>query len=428
LTVVLAPYAAVRLLRDPKTRARWKAYARDVPVRFGRRRPRASRAPCVWIHGVSVGEVKAAGHLVRRLETGWPGLDVVLSVTTDTGRRVAEEVYPRHRVEFYPPDLSWIVRDALDAVRPDLIVLMESEFWPNFLLTAEERGIPVALVNGKLSEGSARRFGRARPLSSPLLTSLAAVCVQMPVYAERFLALGLDPARVHVTGNMKLDNIPLRRAERTGDLPFKDVLGVAGGRPVLVGGSTHPGEEAALARLAKRLGEAGTPVTLIVAPRHPGRVEDVERDVRAAGMEVVRRSRLPADPAPSPDAVRVLDTVGELEHAYALADAVFVGGTLVPHGGQNMMEPASQGRPVVVGPHVHNFRGEVELLLSAGGLALVADEAGVERVVRGWLADPASARGQGDRARRVLEENKGATERTLEVLRPLLDRAASRPA
>ena len=150
----------------------------------------------------------------------------------------------------------------------------------------------------------------------------------------------------------------------------------------------------------------------------------MERDVRAAGLDVVRRSRLPA--TPPPDAVRLLDTVGELEQAYALADAVFVGGTLVRHGGQNMMEPASQGRPVVVGPHVHTFRGEVDLLLAAGGLVQVADEAGVEAVVRAWLADPAAARALGERGRQVLEGNKGATERTLEVLRPLLDVAARR--
>ena len=424
LTIVLAPYALVRLLRDPKTRSRWKAYARDVAVRFGRRRRRAGSRPCVWIHGVSVGEVKAAAHLVRRLEAGWPGLEVIVSVTTDTGRRVAAELYPRHRVEFYPPDLSWIVRDALDALRPDLVVLVESEFWPNFLLTAHEREIPVALVNGRISAGSARRFGRARRLSGPLLRSLAAVCVQVPEYAQRFLELGLAPSRVRVTGNMKLDNIPLERAGQR-DRSFGDLLGLTAGRPVLVGGSTHPGEEAALARLARRLEAGGTPVTLVLAPRHPGRADDVERDVRAAGLEVVRRSRLPATPAPGPQVVRLLDTVGELEQAYELAQAVFVGGTLVRHGGQNMMEPASQGRPVVVGPYVHNFRGEVEMLLAAGGLAQVKDEAGVEAVVKRWLADPAEARALGERGRQVLEGNKGATERTLEVLRPLLDAVAA---
>jgi 3-deoxy-D-manno-octulosonic-acid transferase len=424
LTIVLAPYAIARLLRDPKTRSRWKAYARDVVVRFGRRRRREGSRPCVWIHGVSVGEVKAAAHLVRRLEAGWPGLEVVVSVTTDTGRRVAAELYPRHRVEFYPPDLSWIVRDALDALRPALVVLVESEFWPNFLLTAHERGIPVALVNGRISEGSARRFGRARPLSGPLLRSLAAVCVQVPDYARRFLELGLAPARVRVTGNMKLDNIPLQRKGQH-DGSFRDLLGLRHGRPVLVGGSTHPGEEAALARIVRRLGAAGIPLTLVLAPRHPGRADDVERDVRAAGLEVVRRSRLPSTPPPGPEVVRLLDTVGELERAYELADAVFVGGTLVRHGGQNMMEPASQGRPVVVGPYVHNFRGEVEMLLAAGGLAQVEDEFGVEAVVRGWLADPAGARALGERGRQVLEGNKGATERTLEVLRPLLDAAAA---
>lgn len=425
LSVVLAPYAVVRVLVDPKTRSRWRAYARDVGMRFGRRRTRAGRRPSVWIHGVSVGEVKAAAHLVTRLEAGWPALEVVISVTTDTGRRVAAELYPRHRVEFYPPDLSWVVSDALDALRPDLVVLVESEFWPNFLLTTHERGIPVALVNGRLSAASAQRFGRARRLAGPLLATIEAVCVQVPEYAQRFLALGIAPGRVHVTGNMKLDNIPLRR-EGPRDLSFRDLLALPAGRPVLVGGSTHPREEAALARIAARLAASGTPVALVLAPRHPGRADDAERDVRAAGLEVVRRSRLPAGAPVPPDAVRLLDSVGELEQAYALADAVFVGGTLVRHGGQNMMEPASQGRPVVVGPYVHNFRGEVDLLLAADGLVQVPDEAGVEAVLRRWLADPAAARALGERGRQVLEGNKGATERTLEVLRPLLDAAAAR--
>jgi 3-deoxy-D-manno-octulosonic-acid transferase len=424
LTIVLAPYAAVRLLRDRKTRARWGAYARDLAERFGRRRRREGGRPCVWVHGVSVGEVKAAAGLVRRIESGWPEVEVAISVTTDTGRRVAESLYPGRRIDLFPPDLSWVVRDALAAVAPGLIVLVESEFWPNLLLGARERAIPVALVNGRLSRGSARRFGRVRALAGPLLGSLDTVCVQVPEYAERFLALGLDPARVHVTGNMKLDNIPLERDGAAAEA-LRAALRLDGSRPVIVAGSTHPGEERALVRIARRLEAAGRPVTLVLVPRHPGRADAVLADVEAEGGRAVRRSRIEAGPAPAPGDVRVLDTVGELEVAYALADAVFVGGTLVPHGGQNMMEPASLGRAVVVGPQVFNFRGEVEMLERAGGLTVVKDEAGVQAVLSGWLADPARAAAQGEQARAVLAANKGATERTLEVLRPLLDRLAA---
>lgn len=421
LTVLLAPYAVARVVTDRKTRSRWRAYARDLATRFQRRARRAGHAPCVWVHGVSVGEVKAAAALVRALEQAWPGAEVVISVTTDTGRRVAQDLYPRHRVEFYPPDFSWVVGDAFEALRPSLVLLVESEFWPNFLLAAEERGVPVALVNGRLSAGSARRFARAGSLARPLLRSLALVCTQVPEYAQRFEVLGLDAGRVQVCGNMKLDNIPLQHSGPWGER-LRKLLAPPPGRPVLVAGSTHPGEERALAGMVRRLRAAGRPLTLVVTPRHPGRAASVLHDLEAEGLTGVLRSRVEEQGPPPPDAVRVLDTVGELEEAYALADMVFVGGTLVRHGGQNMMEPASQGRAVVVGPSVQNFRSEVEMLAGAGGLTVARDAAGVEAVLAGWLADPASAQAQGARARAVLQANKGATERTLAVLHPLLER------
>jgi 3-deoxy-D-manno-octulosonic-acid transferase len=259
-------------------------------------------------------------------------------------------------------------------------------------------------------------------VARPLLASLAAVCTQTEEYARRFLALGLPAERVRVTGNMKLDNIPLQRSGPWGE-DLRRVLDPPAGRPVLVAGSTHPGEEALLAGMAGRFARSGHPVTLILAPRHPGRAEEVVRQVEAQGARVFRRSRAAQGPGPAADDLRLLDTVGELEQAYAFADMVFVGGTLVPHGGQNMMEPASQGRAVVVGPSVHNFRSEVEMLAAAGGLTVARDAAGVEATLRRWLAEPHEARQQGDRAREVLEANKGATERTLAVLQPLLERA-----
>jgi 3-deoxy-D-manno-octulosonic-acid transferase len=427
LVAVLPIYGAVRVARDSKARSRWLAYLRDITRRLGSRRPRTSSRPCVWVHGVSVGEVKAAARLVQEIERAVPGVEIVITVTTDTGHRVARTRYPGRRVEFYPPDLSWIVNDALDALRPDLMILVESEFWPNFLFAARERRIPVALVNGKMSERSARRFQRFGAFSRHLLSCLHTLCVQLPLHEERFARLGVDRARIHVTGNMKFDNIPIKQ-DRPVDDEFRDLLGTGDGLPVVVAGSTHPGEERALARIHRRLADDGTPFRLVVAPRHPARAESVEADMRREGADVVRRSALVPGRPPAPRQIVMLDTVGELERVYAQADVVFVGGSLVPHGGQNMMEPASLGRPVVVGPRVHNFRGEVEMLLDAGGLVLVRDVEGLEVTLRAWLHDLEGAAAMGTRAREAIERSKGATERTLERLRPLLEALGERAA
>ena len=236
--------------------------------------------------------------------------------------------------------------------------------------------------------------------------------------------MGLAPSRIHVTGNMKFDNIPMP-IEDPRQRAFDALVGHDGRMPLVVAGSTHPGEERALARIRRRLAEAGQPFRLLVAPRHPARGDVVEAELRREGLSVVRRSRVaPGGTVERADAV-LLDTVGELEMAYALADVVFVGGTLVPHGGQNMMEPASLGRPVVVGPSLFNFRGEVDLLRHAEGLEIVGDEAGVESTLSRWFLDPEAAARVGRRAFGAIRASKGATDKTMEVLRPLLRRIAA---
>ncbi|MDA1193988.1 MAG: 3-deoxy-D-manno-octulosonic acid transferase [Planctomycetota bacterium] len=421
LGALLPVYAVVRAARDAKARSRWRAYLRDAMRRFRARVRRPGDRPCVWVHGVSVGEVKAAARLVEEIEATMPHVEVVISVTTDTGRSVAEKRYPGRRIEFYPPDFSWVVNDALDAIRPDLVVLVESEFWPNFLFATRERGIPVALVNGRMSERSSERFRRLGSFSKAVLGSLDVACVQMPQYAERFLAVGVDPARVHVTGNMKFDNIPIKHRPERNDA-FARLVGRSEDLPIITAGSTHPGEERALARIHRSIMQTGPAHRLVVAPRHPVRADTVEADMRREGADVVRRSRLRPGDEPRPGQVVLWDTVGELERVYAQSDLVFVGGSLVNHGGQNMMEPASLGRPVVVGPSVHNFRGEVEMLLAVRGLIVVSDATGVEQTLREWLAKPDEAAELGVRARDAIERSKGATERTLVVLRPLLAR------
>jgi 3-deoxy-D-manno-octulosonic-acid transferase len=227
---------------------------------------------------------------------------------------------------------------------------------------------------------------------------------------------------VHVTGNMKFDNIPIHPSEER-QRYFADLLGTSDGVPLIVGGSTHPGEEAALARIHLRLRERGLSCRLLVAPRHPGRAEHVEHDLRREGGKPRRRSRLEGGEKLAADEIVILDSVGELEVVYSLARAVFVGGTLVPHGGHNVMEPSSLGRPVVVGPHFANFRGEVELLERARGLVCAGSEAEVEATLGNWIRSEEAAADVGRHAREAIDRSKGATERTLLHIRSVLEAA-----
>ena len=421
LVTLAPPWAAFRFVTNAKARSRWLAYARHMAERFGRRKARRDFSrPCVWLHGVSVGEVRSAARFVERIEETVPGVEMLLSVTTDTGFRVARQRYPGRRIEYFPPDASWVVEDALDAVRPDLMVLVESELWPNFLASVRHRNVPIVLVNGRMSERSARRFKRVPWLAQALVGALDKVFVQLPVYAERYRSLGVPDERLVVTGNMKFDNIPFKPPEGR-RRHFAALFGIeAGANWTVVGGSTHPGEERILAALHREAREAGRPFRLIVAPRHPGRREAVVADIRREGGRAVLRSTL-GDTPPDKDAVIILDTVGELEVVYALADAVVIGGSFIPHGGQNMMEPASLGKPVIVGPSTSNFRGEVAMLTQVGGLREVSHARELGELLQAWRANPAEANAVGARARDAILASKGATERTLEGLQPYLD-------
>ena len=432
-SVLALPYALVRLAFDRKARARAVPFVRDLPARFARRTPRGGEAPCLVVQAVSVGEVKAVAHLLARLGEALPGVDIVLAVTTVTGRRVARELYPTLRVERTPADVSWSVGRFLDALRPDLVLLVESELWPGFLMALRRRSIPVVLVNGRMSERSARRLGRVRWFARRLLGALDGAFVQLPAYGGRFAALGMDPERIAVTGNIKLDNMAAE-PDRERARHLAHLLGVEEPDvPVVVAGSTHPGEERALVRAVRRLAGEGRRMRLVLAPRHPERRESVAADVRREGGVPVLRSGIEAPRGPAaPDDVFVLDSVGELEALYGAADFAFVGGTLVPHGGQNMMEPASLGLPVVVGPHLGNFRSEVALLQAAGAVRVVDDEDGLASVLRAWCDDRAAARAQGSRAQAVVRASQGAGQRTVEGLEPWLARlrapAVSAPA
>jgi len=365
----------------------------------------------VWIQAVSVGEVELARRLVAELRRTSPELPLVVTATTATGLDLARRSFGDDLPVFpCPLDLAGPVRRVLDAVRPRLLVLVETELWPEMLHQAGRRGIPVAVVNARLSEGS---FAGYRRLLSPLrslLAPLALVLARTDADGERFAALGVPAGRISVAGNIKYDLEPDERPLEWAEA----VRSAAGERPILIAGSTMEGEEAPVLDAVAGLDADGAAPFLILAPRHPERFEAVARLLGERGIVFSRRSAGEAM-APGTD-VFLLDTIGELSRAYGLARVAFVGGSLAPTGGHNPLEPALWGVPVLSGPHVHNFREVYDEMTTEGGARLVADAAELTVAAAVWLDDDKLARAAGAAGREVVEANRGATGRTVTAL------------
>ena len=411
--VAFVCYAPVLLWRG----AFDKRYRDGFRQRMGRIRIDRTGGDVVWIHGVSVGEVKAAANIIARLRQQRPDLQIVISTTTPNGHRVACQDHPDLQVVFYPLDFGPFPGRALDRVRPRCVLLMELEIWPNFLQAAERRGIPVAVINGRISERTFRGYSRARGLL-PQLDLIRTYCVQDQAYRQRLLDLGVDGARVFVTGNMKYDSVKMAQHTAIGGELRRWLL--PAGELVLVAGSTHDDEEVRLcAAVTKACRGDRTRVRIVLVPRHPERAAAVCDALRSQSIEVVRWTENQAKAPLSPVAVVLVDTIGQLQKFYAAADVAFVGGSLIPHGGQNMLEPAAQGRAVVFGPHVDNFRTDVEVLLRAQAAIQVADDAALVERLQELFAAPTLRAELGRRAERVITENQGATMRTLQQIESL---------
>ncbi len=380
-------------------------------ARLGRELPEVAPGGLL-IHAVSVGEVEVARRLLRELRRRAPDLPVTLTVTTATGLALARRTLAGLAVVHPSPlDLPGPVRRLLEAVHPRAVVLVETELWPELLHQCARRGVPVAVVNGRLSDRSFRRYRQVRPLLRPLLAPLHLVLARAEADAARFSELGVPRGRVRASGNLKYDLEPA-----TEELPWQtSVRGWAGERPVLVAGSTMEGEEAAVLDAVDGLAGAWERLFLVLAPRHPERFDTVARLLESRGTAVVRRSDLPAARARVPD-VLLLDTIGELGRAYAEARAAFVGGSLVPTGGHNPLEPAAWGVPVLTGPHVHNFREVYADLFAAGGAVEVRDAAGLTGALDAWLGDAEAAAAAGEAARAVMERSRGAAARAAEAV------------
>ncbi|MCD6364840.1 MAG: 3-deoxy-D-manno-octulosonic acid transferase [Planctomycetes bacterium] len=399
-------------------------YRNDIAQRFGAAPRRKSSRPCVWIHGVSLGEVNAARTLVGELHDQLSDYEVVVSSSTETGMAAARRLFgASHMVFRWPIDFSWAVRSAIDRIRPDIVVLMEGEVWPNFTAACKRRGIPVVVVNARMSADKGypgyRKLG---PLAARLFNSVTAFGVQDDSYARLYMALGVDADKLHVTGMMKFDTA------ETGDaLDAQEALGAALSvlpeQQLIVAGGTGPLEEQIVLDAFKRLRNGHPNARLAIVPRKPERFDEVADLIRRRGFDVVRRSQNPdgagaEEPERAGETVILGDTMGELKKFYALATCVFVGRSLVPMGGSDMIESAALGKPTIFGPHTFNFPQAGAL--AEHGCVRVTDGQGLQTQLERWLDDPASAERAGKEAQDYVKSQQGATKRNVEMIRRIL--------
>ena len=412
ISYLAAPLVALLLLwKAFGNRAYWERFEE----RFGFGRSRLA-SPGIWVHAVSVGEVVAASSLIAALRERYPQFPIVVTTVTPTGAQRVRDLFGDDVLHSYAPyDMLGSVRRFFRRMQPRLAIVMETELWPNMYAECGARGVPLVLANARISPRSVQRYRRFIGLFKQALSHGIVIAAQSPQDAARFASLGASDERTHVTGNLKAD---LEFPPGMTDAGREFRAAAMAARPVWVAASTHAGEEEA-AISAHQVVMARLPdALLILVPRHPERFNGVAETLQRQQLAFRRRS-LDEFPGPT-DAVYLADSLGELPMFYAAADVAFVGGSLVPIGGHNLLEPAALGMPVVAGPHNFNAEDIAQLLLEAGGLEVVADEAELGRAVATLLVDPALRAQRGEQARRVVVESGGALAKLLDLLAPLL--------
>jgi 3-deoxy-D-manno-octulosonic-acid transferase len=420
--VFLSPWLTYRAIRTGRYRRGLKAKVLGVSAA----KPQAARRR-VWFHGVSVGEIHLLRQLIGAFRQRFPDCDCVVSSTTDTGLDEAARCFPDLLVIPFPFDFTWAVRRTLRAIDSALIVLSEGELWPNFLLAAQRHGVPVAVVNARMSPRSFGRYRKVRFLSRWLLSRYQLIAAQTEEYAANFRALGADSERVHVTGSVKFDGCKGDR-KNTQTMALRQTFGIRDDDLVWIAGSTQAPEEEIVLRIFHRLRDEIPRLRLFIVPRQKDRFDDVAHLLEASREPFVRRSSLIAKPQAASSLV-LIDTIGDLGALWGLADVAFVGGSLDGRrGGQNMIEPAAYGAAVLFGPHVWNFRDPAARLVECGGAIGINDETQLENAVRGLLLDPVRRQKMGKAARTYVFDQQGATERTLHLLTGLLDRKQQTPS
>lgn len=374
----------------------------------------------IWIHAVSVGEVLAVIPLAAALKCRWPERPLYVSTTTNTGQALAlHRLADRALVFYFPLDWRFAIRQSLDRVRPSLVIIAETEIWPNFLRECSLRRVPVLLVNGRISDRSFRRYSAVRWFIKASLQRFSGLCMQTSVDGERILSLGSAPERTEVCGNLKYDVKP---PEGISDkvLYFRRLLGLAEDVFLVAAGSTMKDEELLVFQAFQTLKQVCPSAVLLIAPRHPERFRDVEQLLASLALRYVKRSTLEIDMVRLNPEVILLDSMGELSTLYALADVVFIGGSLVPRGGHNILEPALFAKPILFGPHMTNFKEMAEHFLRSQAAIQVADSWELASRLIELSKDRRLRQETGENGYHILQSNSGATERLLERVERLL--------
>ncbi|MHC4625484.1 MAG: 3-deoxy-D-manno-octulosonic acid transferase [Planctomycetota bacterium] len=415
--VAYSPIVLYRAIRHNRYRRGWAQ-------RFGRVMPRDPARNCIWLHAVSVGEVNAAKSIIEQLNSRLADFEIVISTTTDTGFARASALFgDDYQVFYFPFDFSWVVRRAFGRLRPAVCLLMELEVWPNFVSTARRLNIPVAVVNGRISDKSYSGYRRIRPFVRSVFRKISLILAQTDEYALRFRELGAIAEHVVVTGSLKYDT-----AQVIDKVDGTDALGAQlniGDERLWVAGATGPDEERIILDVFARLTESDhfKDLRLVIVPRKPERFDEVAQVIAGAGFDFVRYSSVKNGTVTSVEKVPVIlgDTMGDLRKFYCLSTIIFVGRSLVPIGGSDMMEAAALGKCTMFGPYTFNFRQTVEVLLADNGALLVHDEQELFETVSRCLLEPDFAREIAKNGREVIKKNQGATDRSIEQIAKLLD-------
>jgi 3-deoxy-D-manno-octulosonic-acid transferase len=412
--VFAVPFYGVRMLVTGK-------YRRSLGPKFGRISPEIASLlqgdPRIWLHAVSVGEVTAAAPIVALLRSRFPGACIVLSTSTETGREMARNLVAAAAVHiFYPLDIPCVVRKVQDLVRPDVFVPVETELWPNFIRICRKGGTRIVMANGRISPRSFHRYRATRFFWKEILVALDDAGVISETDAKRLADIGMPSSRIHVFGNAKYDGLAARVSPELGR-EIAGVLDITPGEGVLVAGSTHDGEETVILEVYRRLLENRPDFKLILVPRHVERGDAVAELIRRAGFaDVIRMSEIRAGGRRRGERVVLVDVIGELSKIYSLATVVFCGGSLVPKGGQNLLEAAAWGKVVFHGPHMDDFRDERVLLAEAGAGITIRNGEELYAGIRRLLDDPDLLGRKGEAGRRAVAANRGASERYAELI------------
>lgn len=413
LFLALLPFVVLRLY--VKGRA-LPGYRERIAERFARYPNDARAVSSIWIHAVSVGECEAAFPLVRRLQVEYPKLPILMTCTTPTGSSRIQSVLGDSVMHVYLPyDLPWLARKFLSHFKPRLGIIMETEIWPNLFAAAEKLDIPLLIANGRLSERSMRGYVRLSSLITPAMRPVRRIAAQSEADAARYVAIGAKEASVINVGNIKYDIDWTLHQVRDSLSLRHDWLGA---RKVIVAGSTHPGEEELVLAAFRRVRERFADAVLIIVPRHPERGRSVEDLCLNEGYAARRLTEITQ--FTGNDDILVIDKVGELRRFYGTAQVAYIGGSLVPHGGQNPLEPLVAGVPVIFGPYMHNFKEIRHSILEAGaGMEVLSDTELSEQLIR-LLAHPETARDMGKRGESLIRQNQGAVNRIYEITAELL--------